>query len=362
MPDASDQNITMAQAAAALVLAYAPLLRKTLRLPAYPQPAITWRCAPSCNPAFAAFLRTTWARLDLRDQAQFSEGEALLFRYLRMHGLRKLYHLGLPAHARHAPEDWHAEQVSYLICHLGTILGEKLLALMTPADRAQWFPWHGYNIRQGRDLYTLTLHCDSMGVQPSSTGQPMYFSARRPTVLVQGVRRPVAFTAHAIQRMQERRIVVPNSHASLYDTFSFVNANQYFEPTTLYRTQPAVVLFDVCPPPSFCYRYVTELLGPSPPTQPYAYRLGYCPLVQEGDFSLAKTLLVPGFIGTPEYVALMQTSFAPGVKERMLAECEELSMRRLVETEDFGLLRWFHTHGIPQVIPQPAGMSLYEYD
>jgi hypothetical protein len=357
MPDTPDENVTAAQSAAAMVLRYAPLLRKAIRLPTYPHPAITWKPTPHCDPAFVAMLRVTWDRLDLRDTAQFSEAEALLFRYHRMHGLRKLYQLGWPPLARHAPNDWHTTQVQYLFFCLSTLLGDKLLALMPPAAREQWFPWHSFDFVPGSTLHTLTLHCDSLGVTTSSTSQPMYYAPRRPTILVQGVRRPVAFTPHAIQRMQERRIatVARHSHSSLHDLFAFVAYNHHFEVTTLYGTQPAVALFDVCMPATFVYRYVEELLGPVSSEQSYLYRFGYCPLVQDGEFWLAKTLLVPGFIGTPEYGVLRQASLDPGVKERLLAACEEQTYSQLIETGDFRLIRWFHTHGIPQVIPEPAG-------
>jgi hypothetical protein len=83
---------------------------------------------------------------------------------------------------------------------------------------------------------------------------------------------------------------------------------------------------------------------------PYAYRVGYCPVEDAGEFFVAKTVLVPGYSGTPEYGLLLKTSLASGVKERMLQRCERHSYRMTIATKDFTLLRWFHTHGVPQVI------------
>ena len=354
--DPTEHVVSAAQDAAQIVLAYAPLLRQTPRLPTYAQPAITWEVTADCDPAFAAHLRATWGRLDLRDPAQFSEGEALLFRYLRMHGVVKLYRLALPAHARTAPEAWHVSQIQQLVLALGTILGDKLRALMSPADRAQWFPWHSFDIYPGRTPRDVTLHVDSLLAYPSSTGQTIYTATTPPTVLAQGVRRPLAFTAHAIARMRDRQVPASTaeSHNSLVDLFSFVQHNHVVEPATLYGNHPAVCLFDVCLPGFFARRYVEELVGKVPQAARYLYRFGYSPLVREGDFWLAKTLLVPGFIGTPEYGLLRQASLAPGVKERLLQTCEALSYTRLIETGDFALIRWFHTHGIPQVIPEPT--------
>jgi hypothetical protein len=83
----------------------------------------------------------------------------------------------------------------------------------------------------------------------------------------------------------------------------------------------------------------------------YAYRFGYCPVTLAGDFFLATTLLVPGQRGTPEYGVVLHTSFDPGVQEQMLARCDRHSYTMLTTTQDFALLRWFHAHGVPQVIP-----------
>ena len=100
----------------------------------------------------------------------------------------------------------------------------------------------------------------------------------------------------------------------------------------------------------------SELVGPDAAPLHYAYRLGYCPLVREGAYWLAKTFLMPGFIGTPEYQALYHTSLESHVKAHMLAVCETLSQTRLATTDDWSLLRWFHTHGVPQVIPAPKDL------
>ena len=114
MPELPDHYVSSTQAAAAVVLEYAPLLRQVPRLPTYTQPHVTWDIAPTCDPAFASAMRAVWAPLSLHDPAQFSEAEALLFRYQRMHGLPKLHRLRLDALHRHAPAAWHQREVALL--------------------------------------------------------------------------------------------------------------------------------------------------------------------------------------------------------------------------------------------------------
>ena len=110
----------------------------------------------------------------------------------------------------------------------------------------------------------------------------------------------------------------------------------------------------------FSARYAEAILDHVAPEIPYAYRVGYCPVVEDGDFFLATTCLVPGYVGTPEYGTLLKASLAPGVKEAMLERCKTLSYQTIANTQDFSLLKWFHTHGVPQVIPSPGPLFVYD--
>jgi hypothetical protein len=354
-----EQLRTAAQAAAALVLGLAPLVRGRALLPTYTQPAITWHVTPACDPAFAAAMRAVWARLDLRNRQQFSEAEALVLRAMRMHGLGTLYQWSLSAADRLQPAGWHRQRAADVACMLGTIVGDALFALLTPAERAQWLPVHGCEIRPGRGGRTFEILCDSLGVVEWGDGQRAYYSALRPTVLLQGRRLPIAFTAHALARLQARGTPAIDSYDSWHDRFAMVAYQNYADPAAVYPDQPAFSLFDTCMPGFLTEHYVLALQDVLPPAPRYAYRLGYCPSVQAAGFHVAKTLLVPGFIGTPEYSVLLRTSLDAALKQRLLAQCEELSADRLAQTLDLGLMRWFHQHGIPQVMPAPPDLFVY---
>jgi hypothetical protein len=360
MSDFPDHLTTTADEAAALVLRYAPLVRRSLRLPAYAKPQVRWDIRPACDPAFAADVRAIWDRLDLRDPHQFSEGEALVLRYHRMHGLGKLSRLGRSVVDRHAPAEVQAGQLREMAVSLGGLLAQKLLDLMAPAARTQWFPYHCFDVRPGHTAHDWTLMVDSLVRQATPDGQVYYHSRHKPTAMFQGVRLPVGFTPHAIERLQARRVVVPESHASLHDVFSYTNYCQYFAPAQVHPDQPAVAMFDSCLPGYVHAHYAAQILGLEALSQRSVYRLGYCPVVRAGDVWLAKTFLMPGYIGTPEYSVLWRTSLDAAVKARMLEACEELTFSRIAQLGDVSLLRWFHQHGVPQVIPEPANLFVYE--
>jgi hypothetical protein len=159
----------------------------------------------------------------------------------------------------------------------------------------------------------------------------------------------VSFSQHAIKQLGERLTHDPASYDALGDIFAYLYACTYFEALTLYYEQDGFTFYDICSRGYFAFRYVTDILGKDDTSTQYYYRLGYCPVEEESGFFLAKTLLYPGYRNTPEY-GLLRNAFLPWArKQSMFAQCEGQTMRRLGETEDFSLLKWFHDNGVEQV-------------
>jgi hypothetical protein len=66
-----------------------------------------------------------------------------------------------------------------------------------------------------------------------------------------------------------------------------------------------------------------------------------------------------GYTGTPEYERVRATSFGLGMKERWLARCAAHAGGTVTRTQDYTLVRWFHEHGIPQVVPVTTPLFLW---
>jgi hypothetical protein len=333
--------------ARAMVAYYAPLLQGA-RLPPYKQPAITLQCTPACHPDFAAMMRQLCAQLDLNNRTAVSDEVCRLFRYHRFHGTQKLYRAGLSGQDLFLSPDGHEAQFLAFAFHLCVLLGETLLALLGPDGYDAWFPWNNFNVVPARDDRGFSLWCTSLEHHVSPDGRPVFASAKHPTITIRGKTRRVAFAPHAIQRLAERA-VAPRSYASLGDVFGLLDTSHYYEPVILHPRQDAFALFEECAPGYFSTGYAEQMLPTLDPAGAYVYRVGYCPVVDEGAFWVAKTVLVPGYTGTPEYEVLRQASFDPGVKEQLLERCAQHSYVMLYTTRDFDLLRWFHTHGVAQV-------------
>jgi hypothetical protein len=304
----------------------------------------------SCHPDFAALIKSLYAKLDLNDRTQFSDEECRLFRYHRMHGLHKLYQKGLSGQQLLLPETHHAERYAMFCGFLTVLMGDKILSLLDHDQYDTWFPWHDFSYVPSRSDRQFTFRCVSLPRHVTPDGRLFYYSSKRHTVTIRGKTRIVAFSPHAIQRIAERLVRTSRSYGDLGDIFALVNHCQYFEPAQLYPQQDAFSFFEDCTRTHFSAEYARQILDHLDPQTKYAYRVGYCPVVEEGDFFVAKTVLVPGHVGTPEYGVLLKTSFANGVKEHMLERCKHHSYAMTVATKDFSLLRWFHTHGVPQAI------------
>jgi hypothetical protein len=348
--------VLMAELSTKAVLSYAPLLRQGPRLPRYTQPDVQWQQAPMCDPTFVAAMRQAWTRLDLQDRTQFSADECLLLQFQRMHGLRRVYEKGLGVQGRtRSPESHHYEWTT-LQTAVANLIGDKLFALLGPEEVAQWWPYHDLAVWPGRTDRAWTLRCASLCPHATREGRLCYYAEGRPTLTLQGKRRVVAFAPHAIHRIAERLAAPGRSWATMGDIFNYVHTYRYFEPAELYPRQPAFAMYQECLAGHVSACYADAILDAPDPHVTYAYRMGYCPVVEDGDVWVATTVLMPGFTGTPEYGVLQRASLGLGVKERMLEQCQALSYTQVATTGDFSLLRWFHTHGVPQVIPCPPNL------
>jgi hypothetical protein len=65
--------------------------------------------------------------------------------------------------------------------------------------------------------------------------------------------------------------------------------------------------------------------------------------------------------GTPEGRLIEQSGLPQADIARMKAQVEtQLSMKSLADSDDFTLVKWFHDHGIPQVVRIEA--DAFKYD
>lgn len=182
----------------------------------------------------------------------------------------------------------------------------------------------------------------------------IYYSRRQPTLDVDGQTKVVGFSRHAIERISERMCPRWTTYSGHGDVFAYFDQCVRFERRDLHDGQLAFTFYDACHDDRFWqYQYVQDVLGEDqvdPAKGKCYYRVGYCPAEIEGKFVVAKTLLFPGYLRTPEYGAIVHSSASQTERQELLEKSRHLDAAYLQQEDGLDIIRWFHQHGVPQVV------------
>jgi hypothetical protein len=242
-------------------------------------------------------------------------------------------------------------------------LGSAVLNLVPKAVRSELLPFNDVRFHYLGDNTDIVVECRSL-LQLQRDGRTFYYSRLMPTAELEGKSYKIAFSEHAIDRIKDRIVPDWDQYAGLGDVYAYLEQCVYFEPCRLLNLdrggrnqQLALTFYDLCGNKQMGqYQYVIEVLGEenlNPALGSPYYRVGYCPAFPDpnDEFINLRTLLFPGFKQTPEYGALMASSLSQDDKDRLAAVATDggaaISLR---DKGDFSALRWFHEHGVPQVI------------
>jgi len=230
-------------------------------------------------------------------------------------------------------------------------LGEAIFGKIPEKQRAQFLPIN--DVRFIPVANRIVVQFNSLLKYKSSWGTT-YYSHLKPTVDFNGKRYIVGFSKEAIDQTCNRICSGWKNYSGLGDVNGYFELCQHFEPCTLRDGGDAITFFDECTERFWNYRYVEEVLGVTninPAQGKLYYRVGYCPIVIDGRFAKAKTLLFPGFAKTPEYEKLDKSNLPLTEKRRLkLIAKDSQAANYLIKTDDFSAIKWFHTNGVPQVI------------
>ncbi len=235
-----------------------------------------------------------------------------------------------------------------------TSFGSLLLGMVPEETRKKFMPWNDVSVAfKGREII---LHFSSM-TSESGVGGTVYFNRLKPKVIFNGNEYTVGFSRHAIERICKRLNPRYIQYGPAGDIHAFFNSCVYFEPVLLFGDQPAFALYDWCDNPGFSHyeTYTVGVLGKEnidPTGGRIYYRVGYCPVVFEGEFAKAKSFIQPGFRSTPEYGLLLNSSLPREQKEHLIAKVtdEGRSESDTLYWNDSEAAKWFHENGIPQVV------------
>lgn len=199
----------------------------------------------------------------------------------------------------------------------------------------------------------ILVKFDSLLEQKSRHGT-IYYSRHKPQLDVDGEMKIVGWRKHAIERVCERLVWDWQSFGGLGDAFAFLNRCMHFERSVLYPDQLAFTFFDNCVQGFTCHSLAEFVIGDECKVGEWFYRLGYCCADIEGEFIVARSTLFPGHDNTPEYGQIRKAGRAREIsretEKQMKDELWGMDFQRRLSHENLGFIKWFHEHGVPQVV------------
>lgn len=301
--------------------------------------------AGTADPEFVQAVKKAVGTINFEDKAVFPGWEIKLYRLLKQEGSWELGRFLRSLRLESSTDGQMAE------LHFAFNLGQTVMNRIPERIRERHLPMSDMRfVPKGNFIQVI---CRSL-CRAKGSGGTVYYSRRKPTLDIDGEAKIVAFSKHAIDQTTKR--IKPNSNSSygaLGDIFAFFDQCSYFEQVELHHGQLGFTFYDKCCPRSVTQWYVDEVLDTdklAPKLGRPHYRVGYCPAVVEGDFVKAKTLLLPGYTNTPEYTAILKCSRTRTEREELIARAKDWDNATLYESQDFSLLKWFHEHGVPQVV------------
>lgn len=231
--------------------------------------------------------------------------------------------------------------------HLANMVGHRVFTRIGSDRLREWIPFHDVQFLLAGEKIIVRFRSLE---RAKGSGGTVYFSPHRPTVEINGQRLIVGWSRHAIERTCERLAPRWDSYLGLGDVFALFYDCRRFEPCQLHAgRQVGFTLFDISASGYFSGHIAEQVLG-RPGKKNCYYRVGYCPVVVEGNFAKATTLLYPGYSGTPEYGLILRSGFGREERERLISTASGMSRDVLERTQDYSLMKWFHDNGVAQVI------------
>jgi hypothetical protein len=236
---------------------------------------------------------------------------------------------------------------------------------------SSYLPFSMFEIIPGKPRdNTMSLQFRSLGTQ-KTPGGIAYFAPSTPTLEIAGKRGVVAYSNHAVRRVCGRAAREWGDYWSLRPAECLLYEGGPCEPWNDGR-EPGFAMYWQCVEGTWASTFAEMILGKLDPTHEYWFRVGYCPAVWHDGLWVAKTLLVPGMKGTPEYdhcLRFMGTSFEQ--RESLRKKVQRLAMWDINDPEVVELHKRFHECGIPQIIdrgvvpcsrrPRIIGAAFTEY-
>ena len=308
-------------------------------------PSFEFQNPEIADPGFVEMVQRGLKMVDFDNRSQFSKDEADLWKAMKMFGGARVFRLMV----KRCDGDEKHPAIYEFLRKIPTIICNNM-----PREQVEKYtPFNDFMIFPDKKI---TIRFRALRQKGGSHGT-IYYSKNCPKIKINGEMKIIGFSRHAIEQTCSRLTSSDSAaeQGELYhwshDIFSFFEQCSHFEPVVLPNGDLAFTFFTECTEGDSDWSFVEEVWAADVEKDyHYYYRLGYCPASVEGDFFVAKTILVPGYRNTPERQLIHNHRF-PTRQEKydMLEKAEAVSRITMKDTNDFTLFHFFHLHGVPQV-------------
>ncbi len=317
------------------------------------------------NPDFSRLVRKIARSIDLTDPALFSEGVREFFQLVRTKGDQQARQFLIDElNLRGEDEAVQARGLGLP----ASLVGEELLKRLAEENQ-ELFPYNDAEVLIKGNVIAIGL---SSMLRRSTNFGNVYHSQMRLKIEHDGHDCILAFSKHAITAICDRFKPDYLTYGGLGDAHALFSYLAYAEVVSLSDGKPAIAIFDMCASPGFWEynNYVRRCMPDAKPRpmkdwyrtgRPYAYRVGYCPVVRNGEYLVAKTFLSPGYSKTPERRLICEKASSASEKQRLIHLAENLDYETLRRGRAMDAIEWFHKNGVPQVIDPPSPLFDNDY-
>lgn len=212
-------------------------------------------------------------------------------------------------------------------------------------------PMTAFRVRFGCPRHNeILVDFDSLLARRSAIKAKVWHSRTQEAAIFQSRACIPAFSKHCIEQITHRVVGSDTYYIDYYLAFQLLNNPPIRESCQLPDGTPALRLFGWCVNRQPFRGIAEACLGDDfRTTHQYAYLIGYCPVILEGNLAIAKTLLAPGMNKTPERALLDLRRVDLNTYKRLLPKVDEQSIVKLIRAPDHELVAFFHQQGIHQV-------------
>ena len=192
----------------------------------------------------------------------------------------------------------------------------------------------------------------------SHAGQ-IWYPPTLPRTKVEDKERVIAFTSHAIDRIAER-IASGNPFWNDHTIYEIILRSPKMERLATKNDNYFVLHheFDIDSQltDTNIFKYAKGILGEKceeflEKHDRFKVKIGYFPYVNDNDFTVLKTCVLPGMIGTPEHEYLSKAKVPQSEFFKVQESLKNSTLKEIISSENFFAMKWFHDRGLKQITP-----------